>query len=189
MNAYKLFAVGVSIAVASASAHASELNAPKEITFAGARYQLAFSHSSAKESLWEYTTDGESFKDGKWTRLVTIKQLKVSNMPMSKWVDAIEQMLDQTTPRPLSSVEQTANEAYSRILYLPSGRFPTFESNVWHTRHIGTCGGIVNLQFARQYKAGPTTATSDAELLKTIERDTETDMAALRAVDWQPTCS
>ena len=62
-----------------------------------------------------------------------------------------------------------------------------YESNAWLVRTVPGCGGIVNLQFARQVK--PTAGMTEAAEVERLQRQNEADLAELQALAWQPSCA
>ena len=56
-----------------------------------------------------------------------------------------------------------------------------------YKRQVPGCGGIVNLQFARQVK--PTAGMTEAAEVERLQRQNEADLAELQALAWQPSCA
>ncbi|ATF91327.1 Uncharacterised protein [Cedecea neteri] len=163
-----------------------DLNAPQTIAFAGKTYGQSFTRSTPQQAVWEYTTDGEKAENWAWTRLITVNQLKI-NATLDRWMQATVVELNRTTPKPHYSVVKHGDVSEVRIINLPKpgdARQGGYESDVWIAREA--CGGIVNLQFARQYPADAKVAEND--MVKRIKADNDADMTALQALNWKPEC-
>ncbi|BEV73403.1 MULTISPECIES: hypothetical protein [unclassified Paludibacterium] len=161
--------------------------APKTFAFDGKSYRLAFSHTGVMRSTWEYGLEGEDVQNWQWTSLVTITQVnKLSSM--AQWMQSMAQALQKENPPPRYEMRQVGeSQAQFSMIYLPvagSAKLQTYESDVWIARTA--CGGIVNLQFARQYPAIP--GENLQEKLAAIQRDNTADMARIQALDWQAEC-
>ncbi|AIR59197.1 hypothetical protein LH23_00550 [Cedecea neteri] len=163
-----------------------DLTAPQSIAFAGKTYGQSFTRSTPQQAVWEYTTDGEKAENWQWTRLITVNQIKI-NAPLDRWMQATALELNRTVPKPHFDVARNGDVAEVRIIYLPKpgdAKQSGYESDVWLAREA--CGGIVNLQFARQYPADP--KVTENEMVKRIKGDNDKDMAALQALNWKPEC-
>ncbi len=163
-----------------------DLTAPQSIAFAGKTYGQSFTRSTPQQAVWEYTTDGEKAENWQWTRLITVNQIKL-NAPLDRWMQATAVELNRTVPKPHFDIAKNGDVAEVRIIYLPKpgdAKQSGYESDVWLAREA--CGGIVNLQFARQYPADAKVTEND--MVKRIKADNDKDMAALQALNWKAEC-
>jgi len=188
LKTYRILALLVSTTLLTAcSIHKqNDLSAPQQIVLDGKTYRQVFTNTQSQRAIWEYTTDGEKVEDWTWTRLVTINQMKIK-APLERWLLATKAKLGTTNPLPHYELKQSGDRVLTRIIYPPVFDIKnreTYESNVWITQ--AACGGIVSLQFARQYAATPT--EDSAKKLASILRDNEADMQTLQALNWQPNC-
>lgn len=163
------------------------LNVPRDLSLGGKTYQQAFTNSNPKQAIWEFTTDGEKVENWQWTRLATINLMRVGNVPIERWVAVMQRELDNSRPRPQYSFTQQGNAVLANIVYPPSAQRPVYESNAWLVRTVPSCGGIVNLQFARQQQS--TAGLDSAAEVAQLQRQIEADMAELQALDWLPSCT
>lgn len=189
MKRYRVAGLAAGLSLACATAQAAQLQAPQEISLGGKTYRQVYTNANAQQAIWEYTTDGEKVEDWQWTRLVTINHLKIGDVPLSRWLDVVKQMLDRTQPPPRYRIEPDGQGVQVRIVYQPNPANPrtdTYEANVWIARPVAACGGIVNLQFARQHPARPGDDVN--QTMDRIERENAADMAALQKLDWRPVC-
>lgn len=164
-----------------------DLNVPRDLSLGGKTYQPAFKDANPRQSIWEFTTDGEKVEEWQWTRLVTVNLMRLGEVPIERWTAVMQRELDNTRPLPRYAFQQQGNTVLANIVYPPSAKRPVYESNAWLVRTVPGCGGIVNLQFARQVK--PTAGMTAAAEVERLQRQNEADLAELQALAWQPSCA
>lgn len=172
---------------AAPQSRGGDLNVPRDLSLGGKTYQPAFKDANPRQSIWEFTTDGEKVEEWQWTRLVTINLMRLGEVPIERWTAVMQRELDNTRPLPRYAFQQQGDTVLANIVYPPSAKRPVYESNAWLVRTVPGCGGIVNLQFARQVK--PTAGMTEAAEVERLQRQNEADLAKLQALAWQPSCA
>ncbi len=168
--------------------HASEFHAPDTLLWQGRTYQRAYQNAQPDgRRVYEYTTNGESIDA--WTTLLTLHYAKSVQQDPMAWVVATKNALDRTTPRPHYQLSVDGPSGYARILYEPTAKAPTYESDAHRSYHIGACDGLVIYQVAVKYE--PTADTSPKgrfERLDRIAGENAKLVDELKKQAWVPRC-
>ncbi|MDO3507972.1 hypothetical protein [Ralstonia pseudosolanacearum] len=168
--------------------HAGEFHAPDTLVWQDRTYQLAYQSALPDgQRFYEYTTNGESVDA--WTTLLTLRYGKNIQQDPTAWVVATKHALDRATPRPHCQLSVDGPSGYARILYEPTAKAPTYESDAHRSYHVGACDGLVIYQVAVKYEpAADASPKGRFERLDWIAGENAKLADALKKQAWAPRC-
>ncbi|MCK4743160.1 MAG: hypothetical protein KAT25_05015 [Sulfuriflexus sp.] len=154
----------------------SKFKAPEEKIFLDKTYEEAFRDSNDKESIYEYTTDGEKVEN--WSTLLTLSHLRI------KQAENAEELIEFTKAEFGDSVKSDFiknNYGYMKIIFSPDAKYPYYETAIKKSFHNSKCRGAVVFTYAKKY--------SPNTVLKIIQKESDIAMDALQKDNWSPACT
>lgn len=154
----------------------ADLVAPKEITFSGQDYRLAYTNKNKKQTVYEYTTDNERVEG--WTRLITLLHVKGSENNTTTY--AVKEAL-ASFGNEVKKTFVTNGHAYIKIVFSPDKQHQYYETAIKKTFHEEDCGGRLVLTYAKKY--------SVTESMITINNESDRDLVKMKEDGWMPDCA
>ncbi len=181
--------VFAALLLSAALSHAAEFRAPETLSWNGKVYTLVYKRENLSDGrrLYEYTTNGESVDA--WTTLLTFNYARGVVADPMEWLVATKNSLDRTTPRPHYKLSKEGQSGLASIIYEPTVREPTYESDVHRSYHVAACGGLVIYQVAVKYApAGDVSPQAKFAELDRIATENGRMAETIKKSDWTPRC-